>query len=88
VGGVGAAVAGVGVNVDNRRGCRKHGEGNAQNGCPSLAVPRPRLNSASQNYPATPKVEPLNLDAIKSARVTLVSPWVSDWRRYQDKKHA
>jgi hypothetical protein len=47
--GVGAAVSVVRVNVDDRRGRSKHGEDDAQNGCPSLAVPRPRVNSASQN---------------------------------------
>ena len=56
VGGVGAAVAGMRMDVDDRRGCSKDSEGDAQNGCPSLAVPRPRLNSASQNQPATPQV--------------------------------
>ena len=54
--GVGAAVSVVRVNVDGRRRCSKDGEGNAQNGCPSLAVPRPSLNSASQNQPAIPQI--------------------------------
>jgi hypothetical protein len=54
--GVGATVSVVRVSVDDGRGCSKHGENDAQNGCPSLAVPYPRVNSASQNQPAIPEV--------------------------------
>ena len=55
------AAAGMRVNVDNRRRCRKHGKGNAQHGCPSLAVGRPRwirllgINLPSRWFAAEPR---------------------------------
>jgi hypothetical protein len=85
-----AAVAGMRVNVDDRCGCSKHGENNAQNGCPSLAVPCPRLNSASQNQPAIPASPKYAfVPRCYQTHAGYIGFGMScDWRRNQDKKHA
>ena len=85
-----AAVSVVRVNVDDRRRCSKDGEGNAQNGCPSLAVPRPRLNSALQNQPAIPASPKYASEPrCYQTHAGYIGFGMScDWRRNQDKKHA
>ena len=90
VGGVGAAVSGVRVNVDDRRRCGKDGEDDAQNGCPSLAVGRPRLNSALQNQPAIPaSPKYASVPRCYQTHPGYIGFAMScDWRRNQDKKHA